>query len=121
MVHQCDLLTPIQLEGLSKRKSSSLILEALLNKVSRFSVNDTLYDLSEVILELMATGWTYTKRPCDYTVQHSIRVVQLCMMEILTSYWISLVKTSDNIRMTTYFDSIIAFLTDMERKTEVYV
>ena len=67
MVHKFDLLTTNQLDGLSKRKSSSLILEALLDKVLLFSVNDTLSDTSEVILELMATGWTYTS-PCDYII-----------------------------------------------------
>ena len=75
MVHKCDLLTSIHLEALSKRKSSSLILEALINKVLLFSVNDTLYDPSEVILELMATGWTYTKKTCDYTIHYKGRAI----------------------------------------------
>ena len=68
MVHKCDLLTFIQLDGLSKRKRSSLILEALVNIVLLFSVNDTLYDPSEVIMEFMATRWAYTERQCDYTI-----------------------------------------------------
>ena len=55
MVHKCDLLASIQLVGLSKRKSSSIILEAFINKVLLFSVNDTLYDPSEVILECFNT------------------------------------------------------------------
>ena len=60
MVHKCDLLTSIQLDGLSKRKSSTLILEALINNVLLSSVNDTLYDPSDVIPELMATIWSFT-------------------------------------------------------------
>jgi hypothetical protein len=104
MVHKCDLLTSIQLVGLSKRKSSSLILEALLNKVLLFSVNDTLYDPSEVILELMATRWSYTTRPCEYTIHYKGRAIVYDgkFNELLDLFG----ETSDNIRMTIYFESI---------------
>ena len=70
MVHKCDLLTSIQLVGLSKRKGSSLILEVLLNKVLLFCVNDTLYDPSEVLLELMATIWAYTDTPREHVIHY---------------------------------------------------
>jgi hypothetical protein len=119
MVHKCDLSTSIQLVGLSKRKSSSLLPEARLNKVLLFSVNDTLYDPSEVILELTATRWAYTTRPCDYTIHDKGRasIKDGKFNELLDLFG----ETSDNMRMTIYFVSIIPFLIDMERKTEIYV
>ena len=107
MVQTCDLLTSIQLDGLSKRKSPSLILEALINKVLLFSVNDTLYDPSEVILELMATRWAYTKRPCDYTMHNrgSAIIYDGKFNKLLDLFG----ETSDNIRMTIYVESINPF------------
>ena len=70
MVRKCDFLTSIQLVGLSKRKSSSLIPEALLNKSLLVSVDDTLYDPSGVLPELMATIWAYTESPREYTIHY---------------------------------------------------
>ena len=101
MVHTYDLLTSIQLDGLSKRKSSSLILEALINNVLLFSVNDTLYDPSEVIPELMASIWAYTKTPCDYTIHYKGRAIvhDGKFNELLDLFG----ETSDTIRMPLYF------------------
>ena len=102
MVHECGFLTSIQLKGLSKRKSSSLILEALLNKVSLLSVNDTLSDPSEVILALMATRWRHTKRPCDYTIHYRGRAISYDgnFNRLLDLFG----ETSDNIRVTIQFE-----------------
>ena len=107
MVHAFDLLKSIQSDELSKRKSSSLILEALINNVLLYSVNDTLYDPLEVILELMATGWRYTKIPCDYTIHYKGRAIinDGKFNELLDLFG----ETSDNIRMTIYFESINRF------------
>ena len=102
MVHKCDLLTFIQLDGLSKRKSSLSIIEALLNNVLLFSVNYTLYDPSEVILELMATGWRSTKRPCDCTIHYRGRagLYDGKSNELLDLFG----EASNNIRMTIYLE-----------------
>ena len=118
MVHKCDLLTSVQLDGLYKRKSS-LILEALINNVLLLSVNDTLYDPSEIILELMATRWSCTTSPREYTIQYRGRVIIYDgrLNELLDLSG----GTSDNIRMTIYFGSMNPFLIEVERKAEISV
>ena len=70
MVYKCDLLTSIQLVGLSNAKALHYFYKVLL-----FSVNDTLYDPAEKILELMATIWSYTTSPREYTIQYRGRAI----------------------------------------------
>ena len=90
----------------------------LTQKLFNNYVDDTLYGPSEVILELMATRWTYTKRPCDYTIHYKGRAISYDgnFKKLLDLFG----ETSDNIRMTIYFESINPFLIDMERNTEMH-
>ena len=70
-------------------------------------MNGTLYDPSEVMLELMATGWTYTNRPCDYIIHCKGRstIYDGKFNGLLDIFG----ETSNNIRMTIYFESMNPF------------
>ena len=52
----------------------------------------------------MATGWTYTKIPCDYTIHYQgcANIYDGNFNELLDIFG----ETSDNIRMTIYFESM---------------
>ena len=67
-------------------------------------MDDTLYDPSEVILELMATRWRYTRILCDYTIHYKGRAIIYDgkFNELLDLFG----ATSGNIRMTIYSESI---------------
>ena len=65
-------------------------------------MNDTLCDPSEVILELMATIWSCTTSPRDYTIHYRGRalIYDGKFNELLDLFG----ETSDNLRLIIYFE-----------------